>query len=351
MIDTSVDIARTATLVGPRSVEVFDEPLRPVGSGEVLLHTLYSGISAGTEMNVYRGSAALWRTRRDSKTGLFEPTDEPEWTYPMAYGYAAVSRVAELGPDVTTVDVGDIVYSFTPHSSAAVVAAASVFVLPHLEDPRVGVLNANVNTAYNGVLDAHPNLGDVVVVSGLGVIGLIVVQLLSRLGVRVIAIDGMAERRSLAERWGAEVTLEPGIEVAREVRRLTNNRGADIVIEVSGASPALNEAIRTVGYCGKVIALSWYGGTFESLSLVGEFHHNRPQIIASQVGGLSPQLGPLWSLERRQGVVANLMQSLDLRPLLTHEIDIEDAAQAYELVDSRPDDLVQCVLTYGRSPI
>jgi 2-desacetyl-2-hydroxyethyl bacteriochlorophyllide A dehydrogenase len=328
-------------------LEVFDQDLPEVGPADVLLETLYSGISAGTEMNVYRGSAALWRTRRDADNGLFEPTDEPEWTYPMAYGYAAVSRVAETGAAVTNVAVGDLVYTYTPHSSAAVVPADSVVVLPPLADPRLGVLNANLNTAYNGILDAHPNFGDVVVVSGLGVIGLIQVQLLKRLGVRVIGVDGVAERRAMAERFGAEVTLEPGAHVARAVRTLTGNRGADIVIEVSGASAALNEAIRIAGYNGTVIAMSWYGGTFESLSLVGEFHHNRPRVISSQVGGLSPDLGPLWSLQRRQEVVSQLMQELDLEPLITHERPIEDAAEAYRIVDSRPDDLVQFILTYN----
>jgi 2-desacetyl-2-hydroxyethyl bacteriochlorophyllide A dehydrogenase len=343
---TNTRTARVATLVAPRSLEVFDQELQEVGPDDVLLETLYSGISAGTEMNVYRGSAALWRTRRDTETGLFEPTDEPEWTYPMAYGYAAVGRVAQRGANVTNVSEGELVYTYTSHASAAVVPAGSVVVLPQLEDSRLGVLNANLNTAYNGILDAHPNFGDVVVVSGLGVIGLIQVQLLKRLGVRVIGVDGVAERRSMAERFGADVTLEPGEHVAREVRALTGNRGADIVIEVSGASAALNEAIRIAGYNGTVIAMSWYGGSFENLSLVGEFHHNRPRIISSQVGGLSPDLGPLWSLQRRQEVVSQLMQHLDLAPLITHERPIEQAAEAYRIVDSRPDDLIQFILTY-----
>lgn len=346
MTATTTRTARTATLVAPRSLEVFDQELPEPGPGDLLLETLYSGISAGTEMNVYRGSAAQWRTRRDPENGLFEPTDEPEWTYPMAYGYAAVSRVAGVGSAVSDVAIGDLVYSYTSHASAAIVPADSVVVLPPLADPRIGVLNANVNTAYNGVLDAHPNFGDVVVVSGLGVIGLIQVQLLARLGVQVIGIDGVEGRRRLAERFGASTTLEPGPQVAAQVRALTANRGADIVIEVSGASPALNEAIRIAGYNGTVIAMSWYGGTFETLSLSGEFHHNRPRIISSQVGGLSPALGPLWTLARRQAVVSELLQTLDLAPLITHERPIEEAGEAYRIVDSRPDDLVQFILTY-----
>lgn len=298
-------------------------------------------------MNVYRGVAPLWRTRRDPTTGLFEPADTPEWSYPMAYGYAAVGRVVERGSEVTGIEVGQIVYTNTPHSSASVVDASSVVVLPELDDARVAVLDANLNTALNGVLDAHPSFGDVVVVSGLGVIGLIVVQLLARLGVTIVGLDALEYRRDLARRFGADLVLTPGTDVAARVRAITHNRGADIVIEVSGASGALNEAIRIAGYCGTIIAMSWYGGTFESLNLAGEFHHNRPRIVASQVGGLNPHLGPLWSLARRQELAARLMKELDLTSLLTHQFDVEDAATAYALIDSRPEGLVQCLISYG----
>lgn len=346
MTQQSLTNARTATLTGPKQIEVRDTKLSAPDTGEVLLQTLFSGISAGTEMNVYRGSAPLWHTKRNPESGLFEPNENPDWIYPLAYGYAAVSKVAALGTGVSELKVGELVYSYTPHSSGTVVSAASVVKLPKLIDPRVGVLNANLNTAYNGILDARPNLGDVVVVSGLGVIGLIQVQLLAKLGCRIIGVDEVTERRTLAERFGAEFTFTPGAGVAAEVRALTNNRGADIVIEVSGASIALNDAIRIVGYNGTVIAMSWYGGTFENLSLAGEFHHNRPRVISSQVGGLNPELGPLWSVERRQEQVSKYFTELELQPLLTHTLPIEKAAEAYQIVDSRPDDLVQLVLAY-----
>lgn len=339
--------ARTAVITAPRAVEVRDEPVRAPGEHDLLIANRFSGISAGTEMNVYRGSAPQWRSRQDSDTGLFQPTDTPEWTYPMAYGYAAVGEVRDVGPAVTGVKTGDLVFTYTPHSEIAVVGADEVIVLPALDDLRIGVLTANVNTALNGVLDAHPNLGDAVVVSGLGVIGLLVTQLMRRAGAGlVIGVDGVAERRKLAEQFGADVVLAPSDGVAERVRELTGNRGADLIVEVSGASPALNEAIRTVGYNGTVIAMSWYGGTFETLSLSGEFHHNRPRIISSQVGGVSPALGPLWSVQRRKDLANDLLAELDLQPLLTHTLSIEQAGQAYALVDSRPDDLVQCVLEY-----
>ena len=144
------DTARTVVITGPRAVQVRDLPLPPVGPRDVLVANLVSGISAGTEMNVYRGLAPQWRTRRNPATGLFEPTDVPEWSYPLAYGYAAVGRVQQVGVDVDAALVGDLVFSYTSHGSYAVVPASELVILPTLSQPRVGVLTANVNTALNG---------------------------------------------------------------------------------------------------------------------------------------------------------------------------------------------------------
>jgi 2-desacetyl-2-hydroxyethyl bacteriochlorophyllide A dehydrogenase len=292
----------------------------------------------------------MWRMRIDPSTRLFQPSDDPEWTYPLTYGYANVGRVVDLGSDVTSPSIGDVVFSYMPHQSVVVAKADSTVRLPDQLDPRLGVLNANLNTALNGVLDARPSTGDAVVVSGLGVIGLLVTQLVSRAGAGlVVGVDRLRFRRELARRIGADAVIDPSEGVAEKVRSLTDNRGADIVIEVSGAAPALNEAIRTAGAGGRVIAMSWYGGTFEGLNLSGEFHHNRPRIISSMVGSVNPDLGPMWSTARRQQVVSRLLTELDLAPLFTHELPIDRAAEAYALVDQSPEGLVQCVLAYAQT--
>lgn len=339
--------ARAAVLTGPCQVEVRDVKVPSPAAGEVRIAAMFSGISAGTEMNVYRGRAPMWRTRFDAATRLFTPSDDPEWSYPLTYGYANVGRVTDAGPGVTSPSAGDVVFSYLPHQSVVVAKAESTVRLPEKLDPRFGVLNANLNTALNGVLDARPSIGDVVVVSGLGVIGLLVTQLVRRAGAgMVIGVDRLRFRREVAQRLGADAVIDPGEGVAERVRALTANRGADIVIEVSGAAQALNEAIRTAGFGGRVIAMSWYGGTFETLNLSGEFHHNRPRVISSMVAAVNPDLGPLWSTERRQEIVTRLLTELDLAPLFTHEFPIARAAEAYALVDQAPEGLVQCLLTY-----
>lgn len=341
---------RAVTFVSPRSIELRTRSLPVCGTEQVRVSSLYSGISAGTEMNVFRGSAPQWRAKRDPRNGLFVPSEDPQWSYPLEYGYATVGMVEEVGnavPSESALKVGSLVFTYTPHVSANIVPWRNVQVLRELKDPRAGVLVASLNTALNGLLDAGPVFGDVVVVSGLGVIGLLLVQLLKRSGVGlVVGVDQVSARRATAARLGAQLVFAPGESVAEEVRRQTSNRGADIVIEVSGASQALNEAVRIAGFNGRVIAMSWYGGTFESLSLSGEFHHNRIRIVSSQVGAINPELGPLWTLQRRQDLVLSLLNELDLASLITHTIPVAEAARAYALVDEGDEDLIQCVLSY-----
>jgi 2-desacetyl-2-hydroxyethyl bacteriochlorophyllide A dehydrogenase len=340
---------KSVFVTGPRKIEVRDvEPVEP-GPGQVRIRTIATGISAGTEMNVYRGFAPQWRKKQDPATRLFVPADEPEWTYPIPYGYANVGRVEGVGEGVTRLRQGQLVFSYTAHASAVVAPEQRVVPLPELERPEHGVFLANINTALNGVLDARPPLRACVAVFGLGVIGQLVTRMLRQLGPRtLVVVDRAASRRELALAGGADHAVDPEVEpVAEAVRGLTAGRGADIAIEVSGASPALNEAIRTVGVNGTVIAMSWYGGSFENLDLSGEFHHNRVRVISSQVGAVSPDLTPLWGPERRMAEAIELLPRLDLDDLISHRIAVQEAAQAYDLIDRTAEGLMQVVLTYG----
>jgi threonine dehydrogenase-like Zn-dependent dehydrogenase len=300
-------------------------------------------------MNVYRGSAPQWQQHQAAGSTLFGH-GEPEWSYPLIYGYANVGTIEEVGHRVVGLCPGDVVFSYRPHCSWVTAPANEVVPLPVLPDLRRGVFLANLNTALNGLLDAHPSIGDVVVISGLGVIGLLLTRLARRCGVaQVIGIDRMARRRELALDAGADVTFQPSEPVAELIRERTSGRGADLVIEASGAAPALNEAIRMVGFGGLVVTLSWYRGTFEGLNLSSEFHHNRIRIKSSQVGAINPDLGPLWSTDRRMELALELITQLPLEQYVTHEYPPEQASQAYSALDALDETVVQCVFAYPES--
>lgn len=343
-------MTRSLYFNGPRSLTIEDEPLRAAGPEDVVIEALVSGISAGTELNVFRGLAPQWRQHMDPATRLFLSDGPSDWNWPSRYGYAMVGRIAEVGSATTSVKIGDLVYAYAPHGRHAVLNEKAVIPLGDLDDAELGVFFSNLNTAYNGVLDANLPLGADVVVSGLGVIGQIVTRLLKRNGARtIIGVDGIDLRRDLALKGGADHVLHPGEDkVAERVRELTEGRGADAVIEVSGAAPALNEAIRTVGFNGLVVAMSWYGGTFESLSLSGEFHHNRPRIVSSQVGAVNPFLGPLWSVSRRAQIAREFLTaySSDLKGFVTHRVPLQDAARGYQLLDQGSPEVMQVLIDY-----
>jgi len=210
------------------------------------------------------------------------------------------------------------------------------------------MLLANITTAYNGVLDTKIGMDDTVVIFGQGLIGLLVTQLVRRSSARqLITVDRFPARRAMSERLGADMTLDPAaVDVAMEVRKLTGGRGADAVIEVSGSYAALQEAIRTAAPNTTVTAMSWYGGTGESLRLSDEFHHNRITIKCSQVGAVDPRRSATWSLGRRGEAVTRAFGYLDLEQLLTTYVPFGEAARGYDLVDNHSDQMIQVVLQY-----
>ena len=360
-----VQDARILVITAPRELDYLERSLPEPGPDEVLVQALFSGISHGTEMNVYRGLAPQWAKRYDRELRLFVPVDErsgsatlpaqgywtagdTHWGYPLAYGYANVGRVVVAGSAVESVHEGDLVYAYQPHQTAYVAPAASVIRLPELANPAQGVLFSNLNTAYGGVLDADIRLDDTVVVFGQGIVGLLVTQFLRRTSARqIVTVESIPARRELSTQLGADLCLDPAAgDVALAVRELTGGRGADVVIEASGAYPALQEAIRTAAPNTTVVALSWYGGSGSALALSDEFHHNRITLRSSQVGGIAPELSATHSLARRTEQIMGWFGELQLDPLLTTFVDFNQAADGYRSIDDRGGEAVQVVLRY-----
>jgi 2-desacetyl-2-hydroxyethyl bacteriochlorophyllide A dehydrogenase len=337
---TTGHTARAVWFPAPRTVELRDEPLPPTGRGRLRVRAVASGISHGTEMLVYRGEVP-------PHLELDLPALAGSFRFPVKYGYASVGRVVEAGPDVASPVVGDLVFVHHPHQTEYVVAADSAIRLPGETPPATAVLLANLETAVNVVLDAHPRLGDRVVVLGQGVVGLLVTLLLRRAGAAlVVAVDPVTERRELACRLAADVALPPMRELGDRVRELTAGIGADLVVEASGSPAALPPAIDCAGFQATVVVCSWYGTRPVSLDLGSAFHRGRLRIVSSQVGAVDPALAPRWDVARRRALARDLLGTPALEQLVTHRIAFEDAAEAYHLVDAGADGAVQVVLTY-----
>jgi threonine dehydrogenase-like Zn-dependent dehydrogenase len=180
--------------------------------------------------------------------------------------------------------------------------------------------------------------------------GQIVAQLARLNGGRVVAADLVEARRRLAVQLGAIAAFDPSAEdVAEAVRVMTDDRGADVVIEMTGAYQALQEAVRTVAYSSRVVAAGFFQGEGVPLRLGEEFHHNRVAIVGSQISGVAPQLRHRWDELRMSRTALQLAADgrLALGPLVTHVLPDSEAPTAFEMLDKDPQDALQVVLDYG----
>jgi len=343
-------MTRVITFTAPRAATITTIPQQAVGPHDVRLRTLYTGISAGTELTAYRGTnpylAHLWDDRRR----LFVDGAETSESYPMeAWGYEEVGEVVERGSAVDEVPLGARVWGAWGHRTDVVVRAkwAAARVLPAGADARIGVFSKIGGIALNTLLDADIHVGETVAVFGLGVPGQLAAQLVRLNGGRVIAVDGIAARRDLAARLGADVVLDPAdASPAEVVRDLTSGRGADVCLEITGSHAALHEAIRTVAYNSRVVVAGFFQGGAAPLRLGEEFHHNRIDLRASQISGVAPGLQHRWDEYRLAATAIDLAvdERLDVLSLISHSITFAHAADAYRQLDDHPEDALQVVL-------
>jgi 2-desacetyl-2-hydroxyethyl bacteriochlorophyllide A dehydrogenase len=340
---------------GPRQVEVAGYQRAPLPPGHLRVRTRFSGISAGTELTAYRGTNPYLTRAWNPASRLFDESTAG-LEYPVVgWGYSEVGEVVEAAPDCADLPgvprVGDLVWGIWGHRSEGVVPAARMVGhrLPVGLDPLAGAFARVGAIALNAVLAAEVNLGETVAVFGQGVIGLLATRLTALSGGRVLAVDALEARLAAAERFGASAVLNARTErVAERVRDLTSGTGADTAVELSGAYAALHEAVRATTVGGRVVAAGFYQGGGDGLRLGEEFHHNRIELVSSQIGGVPPRLSGRWSVDRLQQTFLDLVADgrVEVKPLVSHQIPVADATTAYRLLDERPQDALQIVLEF-----
>lgn len=343
-------------LTGPRSLRFVDVDRRPLEAGEVRLRTLVSGISHGTELNSYRGTAPFATQAFDPDLRVFVPSDGAEQT--VRLGYDLVGEVIEVAPDVDGVAVGDLLHTGQPHQTEPIVRLTDGLdfyppcVLPDRQ-PEKGLFVSLTSVALQAVHDARIKVGDAVVVSGVGVIGQLVSQLARLNGADpVVVVDPHPVRRQLAVELGASYAIDPGSDnrpVGYEVKTVLSGRGADVAIETSGNYSGLHGAIASVGVGGTVVAAGYYQGGGTELRLGEEWHHNRPQLVSSMgVWGCPHRDYPLWQRPRMMCTVVDLVYQdrLVVEPLLTERVPFDQAPKAYERLDHDPGAALKIALTY-----
>ncbi len=342
-------------LVAPRQVRLADYTETPLRADEARADAIISGISHGTELNLYRGTSPFEDKEFDPDLRLFRPRSG-RFPHPPL-GYEWVGRVTEVGTAVDHLRLGDLVHLLSPHRQTHTFDPKNapyrgrLHALPPELSPDQAIFIALAGVALQAVHDAQIKLGDRVAIFGLGAIGLLAVQLARLDGAAWIdAIDPIAMRRHLALRFGADQALDPESgDVALAIKTASKHHGADVAIECSGHYAALHEAIRSVRKAGRVVAAGFYQGGGTALRLGEEWHHNRVTMVSSMAVWDCPHRHyPLWNRPRVEEVAIDLLASGRLRTdgLITHRLPFTRAAEAYELIDQHPAEAIKVVLTY-----
>jgi len=337
---------RTAVVIqAPRCISVRREEMPTLEADRVAVRTRLSAVSAGTELLFYRGDVPRNMPMDSDLPALCGPVQ-----YPLRYGYAAVGRVVGLGPEVGAEWAGRRVFCFHPHASLMDLGLSSMVPIPEDVDDRDALFLASLETALTLVWDGQPLAGETVAVFGQGVIGLLAVSLLACHPLRsLLTVDPIARRREASLSAGAHASFDP-----RQAHALTSRISAesgdamaDLVFELSGRPSTLNAAIAVCGFGSRVVIGSWYGTQPAALDFGGRFHRNRIRLISSQVSTLPTHMTARWDKARRREAVWDLIRSIKPSRFITHEVAVQQAADAYELLDRRPEDVLQVVFTYG----
>lgn len=299
--------------------EIRTETLPALQSDEVLVRSLYSGISRGTEALVFQGrvpASEYGRMRAPFQTG--------EFPFPVKYGYASVGEV-ERGPSELQ---GRTVFVLHPHQTRYIVPSQAVHLLPENVPPSRAVLAANLETAINGLWDGDTQIGNRMTIVGAGAVGCLVAWLAGRIpGCDVELIDINPKRAMLAEALGV-----------RFVGPWEATENAELVFHTSGTPAGLALALRVAGFEATIVEMSWYGSQAVALPLGEAFHARRLTLKSSQVGSVATSQRARWDARRRMRLALELLADPTLDALITCESAFDMLPQIMPRLAAEPGD-------------
>jgi NADPH:quinone reductase-like Zn-dependent oxidoreductase len=317
----------------------------PLADGQFQVETLYSGLSAGTELTFFNGTNPYLRAGWNERLGVFDEA-APAQEYPVRFlGYMEVGRVLESRtPAVTR---GEVVAMTYGHKTGHTGGSEPFVVLTDDLDPLLGIYLAQMGPiCANGLLHAAAEARDGtdvaledgvrgrrVLVTGAGVVGLLTALWARQLGAEEVTVaDATPARLAAAEALGLVPVDDADGAAWRWVkdrwRHGPSDCGADIVFQCRGRASALVTALRALRPQGTVIDLAFYQDGAPELRLGEEFHHNGLSIRCAQISRVPRGLAQLWDRSRLAGETVGFLQecgALVLEHVITDLVPFDDA--------------------------
>ncbi len=337
-------------LLEPRRPVIREYRERPLRPNEIKIKSVFSAEKHGTTLVFYRGISPFEEKYYDPRLGLFIKKKVKRSIYPMPLGNMTVGKVIEVGEKVEKFKVGDRVFGYLPIREVHIVPEDRVWLAPpELSNEELVCIDPAV-VALMAVREGHIRLGELVAIFGLGAIGLMAVQMAKLSGALfIVGIEPIKRRRELAEKYGADITLDPyKCDIGLEIKKLTSG-GVDVSLEISGSYQALHQAIRATRYGGRIVPVSWYHGEARGLFLGEEFHFNRQVIISgARVESEPYREYPLWDRSRVYDTVIELFKKkvLTVKGLLSPIVRFDEVIEAYKLIDEHPEAVIKLGIRY-----
>lgn len=310
--------------------EIFNLPSTPEPH-HVHVETLYSLVSAGTELALYTGS----------HIGFSLP-NPPFPMMPQRPGYALVGNITAIGDKVSDFKPGMPVMLEAPHGTAASIDIRQerIVTLPMSLNPATGTLIRMADIALTSVRVAPLQIGDSVVIYGMGLVGMLAAQLYKLNGAYpVIGVDLVPDRLSLAEKFGIIALNPANSDISKEVAKLTNNHGADVVVEATGNPSVVPLVLDLVTKGGRVTLLGSTRGRVE-IDVYSQIHRKGVQLIGAHesVIQLDTQTSRRWTKPRDLKLLADLFDKGKLQSdgLISHIISPEELPNIYNNISENP---------------
>jgi L-iditol 2-dehydrogenase len=316
---------KAAILYGPRNFKIEDRPMPEIGRDEVLVRTVASGICT-SELDMWEGKAK----------GL---------EFPRFIGHEPAGVVERVGPEVTTLRVGDHVAVWSEGKSYAQYFAAKEGHAYKLlrTTPFAEALGEPIACSVNGVRKLHVELNESVCIVGCGFMGLIMLQVFLTSGAgTVIVVDPRESMRSLAKSLGASYVMNPKTEDVRaRVKELTGGKGVDIGVEAAGIQETLDLTGDLVRMEGKLEVFGFHQGEPRSVPW-GYWNWMAFQIVNGHT-----RSGHIYVEGMKLGLQLLESGKLNMKPLVTHQFSLDEINKGFEVASSKREGFVKGVVAFG----
>lgn len=314
-------VSKSLWFYGPKQVKIETEILQ-CQEGQVVIKSLYSGISLGTESLVLNGQvpneiAQLMKIKY--QRGSFH--------FPIKYGYSLIGEVISEG-DL----IGKFVHVMHPHQTYAVVEKSDLFLLDEDISLKTASLLSNTETAVNAIWDGKPILGEKIAVVGFGLVGSLIARILKEIqGFEVWINDVSPLKCKLAKAMGFKIIDGEGDEKF------------DLIFHCSGDYKGLQKSIELGDREARIVELSWYGIKKGKMNLGGSFHYRRHTIISSQV---STMANKKWSFEYRKRLCQQILSRKGFSDHISLTVPFSQVQDIYNDIDNIRREHLGVVITY-----